>query len=139
MPWSGPRGPRACVRHRARRQSSGFGIDLDDRTQSLGRSDRLLDPREVEIDELPRRVPARLHPLLKLLDSRLIEWKRGGWPLPVGPTGHRNNTQHREQEDLAVHAASLARVIAVIFRLKAEATECSIGLWNSIGTPWWNA
>ena len=77
MPWSGPRGPLAL---RSASSASAIvtrvGIDLDDRAERRTGAVDLLDPREVELDELPRRVPARLHPLLQLLDRHLVELER---------------------------------------------------------------
>ena len=91
MPWSGPRGPLRLafgierVGNRAR-----LGIDFDDRAQRRAGAIDLLDPREIEIDELPRRVAARLHPLLKLLDGHLVERKRRRRRLPG-----RHHRRHR--------------------------------------------
>ena len=59
-----------CVRRRARSAiAARLGIDLDDRAQRRTRAIDLFDPLEIEIDELPRRVAARLHPLLQLRDA----------------------------------------------------------------------
>ena len=63
-----------------------LGIDLEHRAERRTGAVDLLDPPEVEIDDLPRRIPPRLHPLLQLFDGHLIEHERGGGACAMAAT-----------------------------------------------------
>ena len=78
MPCSGPRGPfalRSASSASAIVRASGLiSMTGAQRRTTIDRSDRFAS--RYEIDELPRGITAVAHPLLQLLDRRLVEWKR---------------------------------------------------------------
>jgi hypothetical protein len=53
-----------------------LGVGLADRPQVRPLAIDLVDPRQVQLDELPRRVAALGHPVLQLGDGRFGEGKR---------------------------------------------------------------
>jgi hypothetical protein len=52
-------------------------VELDDGVQRGTAAVDLLDPPQVHLGELPRRIAAAAHPVLELRGRRLFEWERG--------------------------------------------------------------
>ena len=120
MPCSGPRGPlRLALGVERVGDRPRLGIDLDDRAQRRTGAIDLLDPLEVELDELPRRVPARLHPLLQLLDRHLVELERRRRRLRGRSHGRRSTRTATDNTDNTDRCTETRRRVAARSRRAA--------------------
>ena len=102
MPWSGPRGPLALALGVERvRDGERVRVELDHRAQRRTAAIDVLDPPQVQLGDLPRRVAAGRHPVLQLRGGDFFERKRG-----LGGRGTLNESRENQGDDSALHAAA---------------------------------